>query len=374
MLLLIGAGLFLRCLQHARAIDVGFDPSNMIVMSLNPALLGYDEARGRSLYDRVVERVGGVPGVASVSLARSVPLGLGGSRRGTVIEGYQPQPGEDTETAYNVVGPRYFETMRIPLLAGRTFSDGDGRGAPPVVVVNEAFARRYWPGGNALGKRLSANGTAGPFRDVIGVVRTGKYNTLGEDARPFYYLPLMQEYGGDVVLHVRTNVDPRTLISEVRGAIRGVDSAVPVFDAKTMEDQLLVALLPARLAGTLLGAFGILALMLASVGIYGVMAYSVAQRTRELGVRVALGANTRDLLMLVVREGAQLTAIGLAVGAAAALGVTRFVDSLLYGIAPTDIVTFGAAAAVLAAAALIACYIPAHRATRIDPIVALRYQ
>jgi predicted permease len=372
MLLLVGAGLFVRSLQHGRAIDIGFDSSDMIVMSLNPSLQGYDEARGRALYDRLLERVRAVPGVRAASLAESMPLGLGGSRRGTAIEGYQPQPGEDTETSFNVVGPQYFETMGIPLVRGRSFTDGDRRGSPPVVIVNEAFARRYWPGADPLGKRLSANGPEGQFRQVVGVARTGKYRTLGEEPRPFYYMPLGQEYHGAVTLHVKVASGPRDLLPAVREAIRSIDATVPVFDAKTMDDQLLVALLPSRLAGTLLGAFGVLALVLAAVGIYGVMAYSVAQRTREIGVRMALGAGDRDVLRLLVGEGARLTAVGLVIGLAAAFGGTRFVASFLYGITPTDFVAFASSAGILAGTALLACYIPARRAVRVDPAVALR--
>src|SRR6185436_1343497 len=226
MLLLVGAGLFVRSLQRARAIDLGFDPSNMVVMSLNPSLQGYDEARGRALYDRVLDGVHAVPGVQAASLAASVPLGLGGSRRGTKIEGYQPQPGEDTETSYNIVGPQYFETMGIPMVRGRSFTAADRQGSTPVVVVNDAFANRYWPGVDPIGKRLSANGPGGPFREVVGVVRTGKYNTLGEEPRPFYYLPLLQEYRGAVTLHVKG--PSRDLIPAVRDAIRAVDAAVTV--------------------------------------------------------------------------------------------------------------------------------------------------
>jgi macrolide transport system ATP-binding/permease protein len=374
MFLLVGAGLFVRSLLRARTIDAGFDPSNMIVMAVLPEIQGYNEPRGRALYESVVVRVSAVPGVDSATLAEHVPLGIGGSRRGTAIEGYQPQPGEDTETAYNVVGPRYFETMRIPIVRGRSFTEADRAGAPPVAIVNEAFARRYWPNADPLGKRISANGSDGPFREVIGVTPTGKYNTLGEEPRPFYYLPLWQEYHGTVTLHVKTAGDPRALIPSVREAVRAVDAAVPVFDVKTMDEQVLVALLPARLAGTLLGAFGLLALLLASVGIYGVMAYSVVQRTKEIGVRRALGAQTGNLLRLVFGEGMRLAAIGFAIGLAAAFALTRFAASLLYGITPTDPVTFIGALGILAAAALVACYIPALRALKVDPVTALRYE
>jgi putative ABC transport system permease protein len=372
MLLLVGSGLFVRSLLSARSIDAGFDPSNMIVMSVVPEVQGYDQPRGRALYENLLQQLTAVPGVRSATLAESVPLGIGGSRRGTAIEGYQPQPGEDTETAYNVVGPLYFETMRIPIVRGRSFTDADRASAPAVVIVNEAFARRYWPNADPIGKRLSANGPEGPFREVVGVTRTGKYNTLGEEPRPFYYLPLWQEYHGTVTLHVKTAGDPRAMMSTVREAIRAVDPTVPVFDVKTMDDQMLVALLPARLAGTLLGAFGLLALLLASVGIYGVMAYSVVQRTREIGVRRALGAQTNNLLRLIVGEGMRLAAIGFAIGLAAAVALTRFVTSLLYGVTPTDPLTFAGALGILTAAALVACYIPALRALRVDPVTALR--
>jgi predicted permease len=374
MLLLVGSGLFLRSLLRARAIDAGFDPTNMIVMSVVPELQGYDEARGRNLYERMLAGVAAVPGVQSATLAESVPLYLFGSRRGTAVEGYQAQPGEDLETAYNIVAPRYFETLRVPMLRGRTFTEADRAGAPPVVIVNDAFARRYWPNADPIGKRISANGSQGPFREVVGVTRTGKYNTLGEDPRPFYYLPLWQEYHGTVTLHVKTSSDPRTLVSSVRDAVRAVDGTVPLFDIKTMEEQMLVALLPARLAGTLLGAFGLLALLLASVGIYGVMAYSVVQRTREIGVRRALGAQTNNLLRLILGEGMRLAAIGFAIGLVAALALTRFVSSLLYGVTPTDPLTFVGALGILMAAALVACYIPALRALRVDPVTALRYE
>lgn len=370
--LLIGAGLFVRSLQRAGSIDVGFDPSNLIVMTLNPALQGYDEARGREFYENVIERVAVLPSVESVSLAARLPLGLGGARRGTAIEGYEPRPGEDTETAYNIVAPEYFEIMRIPIARGRSFTAADRPGAPLVIIVNEAFARRYWPAQDAIGKRVSANGPQGPFREVVGVARTGKYNTLAEEPRPFYYLPLWQLYQPALTLHVKTEGDPVAMLLSVRDAVRSSDAKVPVFDIKTMDDQMLIPLLPARLAGTLLGAFGAIALLLACIGIYGVMAYSVAQRTREIGVRVALGAQGRDLLRLVFGDALRLIAIGLFFGVSAAMALTRLVAFLLYGVTPTDPIAFTAAIAILVCTAFLACYIPARRAMRIDPVAALR--
>jgi predicted permease len=374
VLLLIGAGLFLRSLQKVTATDAGFDPANMVVMTLSPGLQGYDEGRGRALYEKVLEHISALPQVQSASLAMGLPLGMMGPRRGVVIEGYQPQDSEDMEISWNVVGPSYFETMRIPILRGRSFGDNDRTGALPVIIVNEEFVQRYWRGTDPLGKRMSINGPSGPFREVVGVVPTGKYNTLGEEPQPFIYVPLWQEYRGAAALHVRTVGDPGAMLSSVRAAIRSIDRTVPVFDAKTMEDQLLLPLLPARVAGILLGVFSALALLLSSVGIYGLVSYSVAQQTREIGVRLALGASRQDLLFLIAGDCTRLILIGAVLGSAAAAAVTGFLAPLLYGITPYDAIAFSGGIIVLGFAALLACYLPARRAVRIDPITALRFE
>ena len=274
MFLLVGAGLFVRSLLSARAIDAGFDPSNMIVMMVVPELQGYDQARGRALYDNMLSRVAAVPGAQSATLAESVPLSIGGSRRGTAIEGYQPQPGEDTETAYNVVAPRYFETMRIPMVRGRSFTDADRAGAPPVVIVNEAFARPL------LAERRSDRQAAQRQRIRRTLPRSRRRDAHREiqHARRRPAPSTICRCGRSTQERSRSTSKPpaipRASIGSVREAIRAVDPNVPVVDVKTMDEQMLVALLPARLAGTLLGAFGLLALLLASVGIYGVMAYA----------------------------------------------------------------------------------------------------
>jgi predicted permease len=371
-LLLIGAGLFVRSLQNATAIDIGFEPSNIVLMSLNPALVGYDQARGSVLYENVVRRVRALRGVQSATLAAAVPLNLFSSRRGTSIEGYQPRPGEDTETAYNIVAPQYFETMGIGFLRGRSFSDADRTGAPPAIIVNEAFSERYWPGRDPLGRRVSVNGPDGPFREVVGVTRTGKYNTLGEDPRPYLYVPLAQQYNPALILHVKTAGDSSNLVLSIRDTIRSLDRTIPVFDIKTMDEHMMLPLLPARAAGTVLAAFGVLALVLASVGIYGVMAFSVAQRTREIGVRVALGAQRGELLRLVFGNALRLIVMGLAIGISGAIALARMVTFLLYGISASDPTAFAGAIVILTGTALAACYIPARRAMRIDPVAALR--
>jgi predicted permease len=242
------------------------------------------------------------------------------------------------------------------------------------VIVNEAFVARYWPGQDAIGKRIQmgARNPGGPSFEVVGVTRDGKYRTLGEDATPFFYLPLLQRHSSDATLHVRTTTDPRSLVAAVRREVQALDPSLPLFDVKTMTDHMGVSLLPARVGGSVLGVFGVVALILAAVGIYGVMAYSVSQRTRELGVRIALGARPGNLLSMVVGQGMRLAAIGFAIGLAIALAATRLVSSLLYGVSATDPATFVAIPALLCLVALAASYLPARRATQVDPMVALR--
>ena len=270
----------------------------------------------------------------------------------------------------------YTETLRIPILRGRSFSEQDVLGTPGVVMINEAFARRYWPGQDAIGKHIGMGDPANSdsHLQVVGVVRDGKYVTLGEDAKPFFYFSLAQRYQSSSTLIVRTKGDPVGYIASVRNEVAALDQNLPLFDVKTMREHLGVALLPARLAGSVLGIFGLVALILAASGIYGVMAYSVAQRTREIGIRMALGARSTDVLSMVVRQGMKLVAIGVAVGLTAAFVVTRMMTSLLYGVSPTDPLTLGAISLLLILVALLACYLPGLRATRVDPMIALRYE
>jgi predicted permease len=377
LLLLICAGLFLRSLRNASSIDPGFDADNLLALSLDLRLQGYEEAKGRDFIVQLLERVRALPGVISASLTDKLPLDLDGSRRGITIEGYAAQPGESTEINSSFVAPGYFETLRIPMLQGRTFQQQDNANAPGVTLVNEAFARRYWPGQQPLGKRIQmgvarSGANNSPYLTVIGVVKNGKYNSLGEEATPFIYLNLAQTYGAAPTLIVRTLGDPLASLAAVRSEVAALDKNLPLFNVKTMRQHLGLALLPARLAGSALGSFGLLALILAAAGIYGVMAYSVAQRTREIGIRMALGANASDVLKLVVRQGMALVSIGMALGLAAAFALTQLLKSLLFNVSATDPVTFVGIVILLAAVALLACWIPARRATRVDPMVALR--
>jgi predicted permease len=308
-------------------------------------------------------------------LTEYLPLGLGGARRGITIEGYNAQPGESTEIRTVTISPGYMETLHIPLMQGRTFTEQDRQGSPGVVLINEAFAHRYWPGQNPLGKRIQMgdrNANDSPYLEVVGVVKDGKYVTLGEDVTPFFYLNLAQRYESSPTLVVRTRGNPLDHLAVIRGEITALDKNLTVFDVKTMRQHLGFALLPARLAGSVLGIFGFVALTLAAAGIFGVMAYSVAQRTREIGIRMALGAEARDVLRLIIGQGLKLVLIGIGIGLGGALALTRLMTSLLYGVSPTDPLTFIGVSLLLILVALLACWFPARRATKVDPMIALR--
>jgi macrolide transport system ATP-binding/permease protein len=375
LLLLIGAGLFLRSLRNAYSIDPGFDPDNVLTMSVNLQLNGYSETRGKQFSRQLSDRLQELPGVISATLSAFPPLTpLFGSRRRVVVAGYNPRPGEDMEFHYNIVGPEYFQTLRIPLLSGRAFTVQDGQGAPGVLIVNETFARRFWPGQDPLGKRLSVTGPQGTLLEVIGIARDGKYITLGEDPKPFFYLPALQHYNSRVTVLARTAGDPKGMLAGVRQEIRALDPNLPVTEVSTLMEYLGVSLYPARAAAALLAILGLVALLLASVGIYGIMSYSVGRRAREIGIRMALGAQRRDVLGLVVGQGMKVIGVGVAMGLAGAFALTRFLSSWLYGISATDPVTFAGTPLLLAGVALVASYLPARRAARVDPIVALRYE
>jgi len=368
---LISAGLFLRSLSNALRINPGFEPEKLLVLSFDVDAQGYDKARGMEHYRRVVERVEAIPGVISAAIASNRPLG-GGFTRTVFVEGQEPsRGGRGIFTTVGAVGPRYFETMSIPLVRGRNFTEADRENTPPVVVINEAMANRFWPNQDAVGKRFRFFGDD-VSQEVIGVVKGGTAQHIGEDLRPVAYQSLLQDFPSWVTLHVRTAGDPGGLLATVRREVQALDRTMPLTRSVTISQLIGEELWGARMGAALLAVFGLLALILASVGIYGVVAFSVSQRTSEFGIRLALGARPSDVLRLVLGQTLTLVAAGATIGITGGLIVTRMVTNLLYGVSAVDPVTFVGMPLVLLLVALMASYLPARRVTKIDPMIALR--
>jgi macrolide transport system ATP-binding/permease protein len=373
LVLLVGAGLFLRSLRNAVNFDPGFDANNLLLASLETRGHELTKEQGAQLYDQLQEGVSRLPGVRAVSFTRVTPISGGGQRRGTIIEGYQPRPKEDTEINTNVVGLNFFRTIGIPVVAGRDFDARDTAKSQPVVMVNEEFARRYYNGQSAVGRRLRTD-SEGPFAEIVGVARDAKYRDLREQPLPFIYIPLGQEYQGGMTLLVRTEGDPLSVAPGVRSVMQQLNKNLPLYNVKTMQSHVRSALAVDRMIAVLLGVFGGAALLLAGVGVYGVMSYAVAQRTREIGIRMALGASPRDVLRLVVGQGMTLILVGGAIGLALAFALSRVVSGLLFNLSATDPLTFAGVTLLLGCAALLACYLPARRAAKVDPMIALRHE
>jgi predicted permease len=374
LVLLACAGLIVRSLQSAQRMRPGFNPENAVALSFDVGLQGYDEQRGRAFQKQVLARAQEAPGVRSAALVYNLPLSLNFNNTTIYVEGQPAASSSQLPSAIpNYVSPGYFRTMEIGL-RGRDFTEQEDKKESRVAIVNETFARRFFPNQDPIGKRFNYDGPNEPFWEVIGVAADGKYESLGERAKPAFYRPVLRDYTTSVTLVARTGGDPQTVIAALRREMQQLDATLPLYDVKTLTEHLDVPLFPARMAAAVLGSFGALALVLAAVGIYGVMSYVVAGRTREIGVRMALGAQAADVLRLIVGQGMALAFIGLALGLAAALGTARLLTSLLYGVSPADPVTFAGVALLLAAVAFIACYVPARRATKVDPMVALRYE
>jgi predicted permease len=385
VVLLIAAGLFLRSLHQAQSIQPAFDADRIVTVQLNINLLRYTRAQGREFYRMAIERVSAIPGVESATVARNLPLGGGSSTRSLMIEGRAGSnnqfrsdnagtvPNDSNSISVNVVGPKYFQTMGISVLRGREFNEQDTEDKPGVVVVNESFANRHFAGEEVLGRRISFT-QSGPWKEIVGVVRDSKYVTLQERSTPFMFIPLQQNHETGMALLVRANGDPASIVGAVRREVQGIESNVPVGNPMPLTELISNSLYAARMGAILLAIFAGLALVLAAIGLYGVMSFAVSQRTRELGIRMALGAQAGDVFRLVLRQGFGLICLGVAVGLGASFGVTRLLTSFLYGISPTDWVTFVGIPVVLALVAGIACYIPARRATKVDPLIALKYE
>ncbi|HEX7236254.1 MAG TPA: FtsX-like permease family protein, partial [Gammaproteobacteria bacterium] len=370
LVLLVCAGLFLRTLQQAATVDPGFDADNVAVASFDLRTQGYTEGRSRAFYAQLTERVAGLPGVSAVTLARGVPLSGDGGRRRAVVAGYEPKPGEDMEFNFNVVGPEYFDVMRVPLVRGRGFAPTDREGAPQVAVVNETFAARYWPGQDPIGKRLTAFSGAQDI-EIVGVARDGKYQLLTEEPLPYIFRPYLQDYE-EMTLHVRVARDADAFLPLLRREVRAVDRELPIVRLASMRSETAFATLPQRIAAALLGACAVLALLLAAVGLYGVVAYAVSQRTREIGIRIALGAGRRAVVRMVLEGSMKVVVLGLGIGLVLALGAGRAAQAFLGDVSFADPVALVAGPLVMMACALVASWLPARRAARIDPMKALR--
>ena len=369
IVLLVCAGLFLGNLRSATALDKGFDAANLLMVDLEPGLQGYARGRIDQFYRELESRLTALPGVRAVGVSASVPLGLNTSDRGIEVPGYVPAKNEGMSIYYASVRPGYFAAMGIPLVRGRDFGPQDDTTGAPVIVVNERFATKYWPGQEAVGKVVR---TAGTEHTVIGVVPTGKYVRLGEDPESFMWFPQAQQWQGSMTVVVRTAADPSAFVPTLRGVLADMDANLPLSNLRTVDQHLSFSLLPARVTGIALGVFGLLGLLLASVGMYGVMAYSVAQRTREIGIRMAIGAAAADVVRLVMRQGMTLVGIGLVLGLAGAAGVAKLVASVLYGGQGFDPVTFTVVPLVLLGVAALATFAPARRAALVDPAITLK--
>lgn len=377
--LLISTGLFLRTVRYARQIDLGFKPDQVLEVSFNLRLQGYNEAQGREFYQRIVERLERLPGVQTASVTNLLPLGFIWLTTPVVPEDREVLPNERIFAGDVSAGSQYFETIGTPLLRGRAFTAQDTIKSPAVAIVSENLARRLWPEikdpGEALGKRLRA-GRSNPIScEVIGVAKDSRnniFNRIDKEPEPTVYRPFAQNYSALASLIVRTDGDPSGLVSSVRREVAALDENLPPKDLQPLSETVSLASWSARTGAAVLGVFSLLGLLLAAIGIYGVMSYSVSRRTREIGLRMALGAETRDVIKLIVKQGMGLTLIGAVIGVMLAVAVTRVLASLLYGVSATDPTTFAGVVLFVSGAAVLACYLPARRATKVDPMVALR--
>ena len=365
--------MFVRSLQKLNSIDVGFNRENLLLFGVDGTLSGYKDDRLASLYRSIQEGVAALPGVRAVTLSRHGLIGDGASQSGISVPGYETRPGKEDIAFGNNVGPGFFETMGIPILLGRDLTARDNETAPKVVVINEALARRYFANVSPIGKRFTWQEKD---VEVVGVARNAKYHDLRQDDPPTVYEPYLQSPGrvGRMVFAVRTARDSVSIVRDVRRAVAGVDRNLPLYAIRTQVQQIDSALIPERLFAELTSCFGGLALLLASIGLYGVMSYTVARRTGEIGIRMALGAAKSDIARMVLREVVVLIAAGLCVGLPAALLSTRLIRKQLYGLTPSDPVSIAVALGVLALVASLAGYLPARRAARIDPMAALRQE
>ena len=377
LVLLVGAGLFFRSFMTVFKTDPGFNPDNLLTMNLIlPSAKYKEESQSVAFYTDLVQRVKAMPGVVSAAAVNFLPLGGSNASDAFLVEGApEPKPGQENEGRYRVCTPDYFATMQIPILRGRAFTEQDKAGAPLVVIVNETLARKHWPGQDAIGKRIRFHAPIdrAPWMEVVGVIKDVKHE-LTIEVQPEFYLPHAQDVWRSMVVVARTTVDPASLAGSLRQNVWAIDKDQPVADVRTMVEVRAISVGLQQFNSLMIGIFALVALLLAAIGIYGVMAFAVTQRTREIGIRMALGARRTDVLKMVVMNGMKLAILGLVIGLVASWALTRFISTLLYGVEPTDPLTFSVVSLCLLAAAFLACYAPARRATKIDPLEALRYE
>lgn len=377
LMLLVSAGLMMRTFLVLLKTNPGFNPANVMTMSLTVPVAKYKEEPQRAaFYQDLVQRVQALPGVEAAAAVNYLPLGGSNSSNAFLVEGMpDPPPGQEFIGRYRVCTPDYFRTMGIPVLKGRAFNDQDKPGAPLVIIVNETLAKKYWPNEEAVGKRMRVAGPLKeyPWMQVVGMVQDVKHE-LNAPNTADYYVPHAQDVWSSMVLVARTRVDPLALAGDIRQQVWNIDKDQPVYQLRTMEQVRALSVSLYSFSSGSLGLFAGIALLLAAIGIYGVMSYAVTQRTQEIGIRMALGARAGDVLKLVVRNGMSLALLGVLAGLAGAYGLTRLLASLLVGVTPTDLTTFSIVTLGLLLVALLACYIPARRATKVDPLVALRYE
>ena len=377
LMLLVAAGLFVRSLGKVQTLDLGFDPNRVLNVIIDTKDAGYDKTRATQFYREIESRVRSLPGVQSASLASYLPMG-GFPTKASVSVGSQPvHPGQPPPSIlFSCVDAPYFETLRISLLRGRVFTESDGEGAPLVAIVNQAMANRFWPGENPVGKRFSMEGAAGPPMEIVGVVANGKYQTIGEDTQSFFYVPLAQNFASKRALQIRSLVPPESLIAPVKEEIDRIDPEMPVMTIETMKQSLEGAFgfFVFRLAAKLAACLGFIGLILGVIGVYGVVSFTASQRTREIGIRVAMGAKSSDILKLVWKQGVRLVIAGVILGMIAAWALARTMTHVLVGVSTSDPETYIIVAVSMLTVGLAACWIPARRAMRVDPMVALRYE
>jgi predicted permease len=374
LVLLVGAGLFVRTLQNLRRVDVGFNTRNLVIFSLNPALNGYDEARAAAYYRDVVSRLEAVPGVRAAALSNVAMLSGSVNSTSIFVAGRSYGPGAQDSINRVAISPRYFDTMEMRLVEGRGFTARDDDKAPKVVVINETAARQYFPNQRAIGQRFGSSVETASQLEIVGVLRDTKYNSVRDAVPPTMYVPYMQGRLSFAVVQVRTAGEPMSAVGAIREALRHIDPAIPMSAVSTQTDQIERRLVQEKTFAQAYTLFGALAVLLASIGLFGVMSYNVARRTNEIGIRIALGAQRPDVLRLVMTESMGLVVAGIAIGLAVAAAASRFVASLLFGLAPTDLATMVIAMTIMLIVSALAGYLPARRAVRVDPMVALHYE